>query len=271
MIPILPPVIRLYPLLLLGAATLVLASCTPGETTGDAEPGTDEAASNPMSTAADGELTVGDLIASVDETWPGVTSMRMTSMSGAVPTDSDTTPIAKGTVAIEEWTAPNSRRIIEQVDGVTINEQVFVDGQVYMWGMFVGTSVAPEVGPTTWVTLDPSIIPPDTPVGYRVSYLARAAGPPFGMVSEQMHERPVTESGTVQVGGRACTLYRFVDTTQLGERIEYELALDENNLPCQLVQRAGGFQNSTVYEINDPDLAIVAPDAPLPVSGTPEG
>src|SRR5690606_32897436 len=137
-----------------------------------------------------------------------VTSMRMTSVSGPVPTEDDSTPTVDGTVAIEEWTAPNNRRIIEQMDGVTINQQVFADGRVFMWGMFVGTSVAPEVGPATWVTLDPSVIPPDTPVGYRVAYLTRAAGPPFGMVSEQMRQRPVTESGTVQVAGRACTLYR---------------------------------------------------------------
>jgi hypothetical protein len=82
---------------------------------------------------------------------------------------------------------------------------------------------------------------------------------------------PAREAGEVEVGGRVCTVYTFADTTETGTRVDYELALDDANLPCQLVRRAGGFQDSSVFEVNVPDLQIAAPDAPTPVSGTPEG
>ena len=257
----------------LAIISLLLTACSLGSAQESLDPNpTNSVSSNPAPTAAEGELTVGDLITDVNDAWPNVTSMRITSISGAVPTESgDSSPVPQGAITIEEWVAPNDRRLIERVGGIVTNEQIYINGKVYMWGMFVGTSVAPEVGTGTWVTLDPKVIPPDTPVGYRVTYITREPGPPFVTISNDMRQRPARESGTVQVGGRSCTLYTFVDTTQLGERIDYELALDENNLPCQLVQRAGGFQNSSVYEINKPDIQIIAPDAPKPVSGTPEG
>jgi hypothetical protein len=260
-------------LLSLGLIAILLAGCSSGSApdTGETESG-DVTSSNPMPTAAEGELTVGSLLAQVDAAWPKVSTMRVTTMSGPVPTEGETqTSVAEGVITVEEWSEPNNRRIVELMGDQVVNEQVFVDGMVYMWGVFVGTSVAPEVGPDTWVMLDPALIPPDTPVGYRVSYITREPGTPFGTVSEEMQQRPAKESGTVRVSGRSCTLYTFIDTTQLGERIYYELALDVESLPCQLVQRGGGFQNSSVYEINDEDIQITPPDAATPVTGTPEG
>lgn len=265
---------RFVRLLSLGLIAVTLAACGPANTlqapAGEQE---DSAAEQDSSTPQDDILTVGDLINRIDAAWPSVTSLRVTSVSGPVPADdgADSTPPSRDVVTIEEWVAPNDRRIVERSGDAIVNEQVYIDGKVYMWGMFVGTSVAPEVGTQAWVTVDPTVVPPDTPVGYRVSYVSRDPGLPFGTVTADMRQRPANEAGTVQAGGRSCTLYTFVDSTQLGDRIDYELALDDNDLPCQLVQRAGGFQNSSVYEVNDPDIQIVAPDAPTPVSATPEG
>lgn len=251
------------------SALILLVACGSGSAQDNEQEPTADAPALP--TAEPGELTVDELLDRVEEAWPDVTSMRLSSTSGAIPTDTPVTPTAGTVVTYEEWVAPDSRRVVEEMDGTIINEQIFVDGRVFMWGNFVGTSVAPEVGSSTWVTVDPEVVPDDTPVGYRVTYLTREAGPPFGMVTEQLRQRPVRESGQVQAGGRECTVYTFVDSTQLGERIDFELALDENDLPCQIVQRAGGFQNSTVYEISVPGLEILAPDTPTLVSGTPEG
>ena len=264
---------QLARLLSLGLIAILLAGCSSGSApdTGEAESG-DLTSLDPMPTAAEGELTVGILLAQIDAAWPKVTNMRVTTMSGPVPAEGEPqTPVAEGVITVEEWAAPNNRRIVERMGDQVVNEQVFVDGMVYMWGMFVGTSVAPQVGSDTWVMLDPEVIPPDTPVGYRVNYIIREPGTPFGTVSEEMQRRPAKESGMVQVSDRSCTLYTFIDTTQLGDRIYYELALDIESLPCQLVQRGGGYQNSSVYEINDEDIRITPPDAATPVTGTPEG
>lgn len=268
-----PRLTPLNRLILPALLSILIVACSPGsaqEQSGP-EPGSTTPA-DPGPTAAEGQLTVGDLVDRMDDAWPTISSMRITSISGPVPTDSENgTPVAQGTVTVEEWVAPNTRRIVELMGDNVVNEHVFIDGKVYMWGMFVGTSVAPEVGPNTWVTLDPEVIPPDTPVGYRVAHIARDPGSPFANLLEETRQMPVTESGAVQVGARRCTLYTYVTTTQMGEQIDYELSLDENDLPCQYVQRAGGVQNSSVFEINSPDIQIIAPDAPTPVSGTPEG
>lgn len=258
-------------LIALAVSAVVLASCTSG---GDAD-----VASAPTvgptrapATAAPGQLSVGDLTGRINDAWADVTALRVTSSSGPVPVQTGSgTPAPAGSYAIETWTAPNNRQITEVVDGTVINEQVYMDGVVYMKGIFVGSAVAPEVGSGTWITLDKDVVPRDTPVGNRIAYLTREPASPFARMSDEMLVQPVIESGNVQVGGRTCTLYTFGDPDDEGDAIRYEIALDANDLPCQVVQRAGGFQNSSVYEVNTDGIEIVAPDDGTPVSGTPEG
>lgn len=252
-------------------SAVVLASCTNGEEANIADAPT-VGPTNLPATAAPGELSVGMLTQRINDAWGGVTALRVTSSSGPTPVQQGAgTQVPTASYAIETWTAPNNRQITEVVDGAVINEQVYMDGVVYMKGIFVVTAVAPEVGADTWITLDKTVVPRDTPTGNRVAYLTREPASPFARMSEDMLVQPVNESGTVQVGDRTCTLYTFGDANGDGDAIRYEIALDDNDLPCQVVQRAGGFQNSSVYEINTDEIEIEAPDAGTPVSGTPEG
>jgi hypothetical protein len=254
-------------MVVLSASLLVACGSTGSETS---DPPTPTATTAPA-TAAPGELSVGGLFERVNTAWSEVETLRVTSASGAVPQESSSvSPTPQGTYTVEEWSAPNNRRITELLDGTTINEQIYVDDTVYMRGFFVGMAVAPEVGSGTWIILDQNVVEPDTPVGNRVTYLTRDPASPFANMTPDILALPVTESGTVRVGERSCSLYTFGDAT--GESgIRYEIALDENDLPCQVVQRGGGFQNSSVYEINTGDIEIVAPLEGTPVSGTPEG
>jgi hypothetical protein len=248
-------------------SAVVLASCTSGNEADVANAPTDGPSTAPA-TAAPGQLSVGMLTQRINDAWGDVTGLRVTSSSGPTPRQQGAgTPVSPGSYAIEVWTAPNNRQITEVVDGAVINEQVYMDGIVYMKGIFV----APEVGADTWITLDKDVVPRDTPTGNRVAYLTREPASPFARMSNDMLVQPVIESGTVQVGDRTCTLYTFGDPNGEGDAIRYEIALDDHDLPCQVVQRAGGFQNSSVYEINTAEIKIVAPDAGTPVSGTPEG
>jgi hypothetical protein len=256
---------------ILAISTVVLISCT-----SDDEPEvTSEPTAAPTTaaaTAAPGQLSVGELTGRINDAWGDVDALRVTSSSGPTPIETSSgTPAASGSYAVETWIAPNNRAITEIVDGTVINQHLYKDGVIYMKGIFVSTAVAPEVGSDTWITIDEDIVPRDTPVGNRIAYLTREPASPFARMSEDMLLQPVTESGTVQVNGRSCTLYTFGDPNGDGNQIRYEIALDENDLPCQVVQRAGGFQNSSVYEINSDGIEIVAPDAGTPVSGTPEG
>lgn len=260
----------LFRLAVVATSALILASCTTEEndnaTAPQAEP------TSAPATAAPGEMSVADLTGRINDAWQGVTSLQVTSSSGPIPVQTGSgTPVPNSSYAIETWTAPNNRQITEVVDGTVINEQVYINGTIYMKGIFVGSAVAPEVGSGTWITLDQNVVPRDTPVGNRIAYLTREPASPFAGMSNDLLAQPVRESGNVQVGERTCTLYSFGDPGNEGDEIRYEVALDENDLPCQVVQRAGGYQNSSVYETNQDTITITAPDSGTPVAGTPEG
>lgn len=257
-------------LAVLSLSAVLLAACgTSGDENATA-PTTE--ATGAHATAAPGEMSVADLVTRINTAWDGVTALRVTSSSGPIPVDTGSgTPVADNSYAVEAWTTPNNREITEVVDGTVINEQMYVDGVIYMKGIFVGSAVAPEVGSGTWITLDKDVVPRDTPVGNRIAYLTREPASPFSNLTDDLLAQPVKESGTVQVGDRSCTLYTFGDPGDEGDEIRYEVALDANDLPCQVVQRAGGYQNSSVYEINTDAIQVVAPDAGTPVAGTPEG
>jgi hypothetical protein len=260
----------LFRLAALAFSAILLASCTSGNDDNANAPVAE--ATQAPATAAPGEMSVDELTGRINAAWDGVTALRVTSSSGPIPVQvASGTPAPSGSFAVESWTSPNNRQITEVVDGTIINEQVYVNGEVFMKGIFVGSAVAPEMGSGTWIILDREVIPRDTPVGNRVAYLTREPASPFAVMSEELLVQPVRESGTVRVGDRSCSLYTFGDPHGEGNEIRYEVALDENDRPCQVVQRAGGFQNSSVYEINEDDIQIIAPDSGTPVAGTPEG
>lgn len=256
---------------LLLAVTMLIACGTNGS---DPVEAPEPTATTSPPTAAPDETSVGELMEQINTAWDDIESFRVTSTSGPVPVASGSTPTAEGQATIEEWSAPNDRRVVELMDGTVINEQLYVDGTIYMRGLFVGTAVAPEIGSGTWITLDEELVPADTPVGLRVAHLTREPRSPFaeiGSTAPGLASQPVTQSGTVRVGDRRCTLYTFGDPFEDGSEIRYEIALDGDDRPCQVIQRGGGFQNSSIYEFNTGDISIEAPLEGTPVAGTPEG
>ena len=249
-----------FHLLIVFPLMLMLAAC------GDAN--VSEPSPTPgVPTAAPGQLTVADVVAMAEPAWPQVASMRTTSQSGTIPREGEEVAF---TGSVQDWTPNGDRHLIEFRDGEAVNEQISVGGTVYMRGQFVSAAVAPELDTTTWVSLDTTVVPADTPVGIQFRYLTREQDDPYGELTDDLLARPVQQGGTVTVGDRTCTIYTFGDENNTGTEIRYEMAVDETGLPCQVVQRAGDFQNSTVYEF-DLDITIEAPLDGTPVSGTPEG
>lgn len=225
------------------------------------------APTDPPPTPADGQMTVADVVAFSDEPWEEVTFMRTTSQSGPIPTEGENPPF---TGSVQDWTPNGDRRLLEFQEDTLINEHIWVDSVVYMRGQFVSSTVAPELDVNTWVILDTEVVPANTPVGDRIRLLTREQHGPYGELSDDILSRPVSEAGTVTVGERRCTMYTFGDENDTGTEIRYEIAVDDSGLPCQVIQRAGGYQNSTVYVFNL-DEEIEAPLEGTPVSGTPEG
>lgn len=253
-------------------SVVVLAGC--GSGTGKGPDPTVEPTSGPTNgpapTLTSDQISVGSLIDRIDAAWPTVRNSRETTWSGT-SSDSIGTPPPDQTVTTEELVLPSSRRVVVTTGGKPSDEQIAINGAVFFKGAFVVGAVAPFAGAATWVQVDPSIVPPDSIVGQRLSYLTGPIVPPYDTVTDDLRARAATPAGQILVGGHACDAFTFVDTTSNGSKIDYALSLDDRNLPCSLVQSAGGYENITVYEFNTPNLVIAAPKTATPVSATPEG
>jgi hypothetical protein len=242
---------------------LVLAGCGVGGDSDDPEPTLEPTATVPL---APGQKSVGEVLDEIAAATGTISSARTVFTTRTA----DGTPTANA-VTTEEYIAPDKRRIQTSTGSTVVDDQIAVGSAVYMRGAFVASAVAPMLGTEVWVTVDPSLVPADTPVGNVVGYLTGPFQMPFASVSDDMRGRGVTHAGQIESGGRTCTVWTFIDTSSFGDRIDYALSIDAQGLPCTLVERAGSIENVTTFEFNIPGLQIVAPDSATPVSGTPEG
>lgn len=237
---------------------LLLAACS----SGDADPTpTPAPTATPVPTLPAGALTVGELLARVETVWPSVQSMRTTFWTTAA--DAGATPPATGMVTIEEVILPNARRVVVLSDGGPTNEQLAIDGRVYMRGAVVPAVIAPLVDAETWVEVDPAATGSDSPIAMQVGYLLSPIESPFADISPETAAQEAIPGPEVTIDGRTCQVFSFGDPAG----VIHELAIDTDGLPCRLVQRAGGVANVTLYEFSVPDLVIVAPEVATPAAG----
>jgi hypothetical protein len=227
----------------------------------------------PAASPVAGDPTVGDLADRIAAAWNGVTSYRATftsfeSVPDASPVPSVGTspiasPVAGGVerVVVDEFILPNQRRRAETVGGQVVSEIVLVHEVVYLRGVVPkGMAGTPVVDPNEWVTLD-ATLPADSP--YRALYdeITAPPAPPYSALSQDERERIAHPIGETIVAGRTCTAYRIAETSNIGERLDVMIALDENDLPCSIETRASGTSQpigTTVFEFNLP-LTITAP------------
>lgn len=225
----------------------------------------------PPPTLQPGQVTVGSLLARVKASWGSVQSMRSDFTTTETNNATGGTPVStQQSHVVTEEVKPDQRRVVI-TDPTGTTEMLRIGNQIYMRGSFVAALVAPEVGPSNWVAIDPSVVPPDSPVGQQVAGLTAPIDPPYQTVSDQMKQRAATPAGQVQAGGRACTAYTFADVSPNGGKIDYTLAIDANGMICSLTEVAGTVENVTVFTFNLPDLRITAPNVATPVAATPEG
>jgi hypothetical protein len=250
--------IPLVPAFLLSA--LLLVSCSSGSSDPTQTP---EPTATMAPTLPPDAITVGDLVARVEAAWPQVVSMRTTFRSAELSTAG--TPAADSVVTIEEVVMPSDRHVVQEIDGEVTDEQLVVDGRVYMKGTLVPAAIAPQVDANTWVEVDPAAASSDSPAAMQVAYLLSPVVSPFAGVSTETRGMLATPIGDIVVDGRTCQGFTFGDSAGGEEGISYELTLDEQNLPCRLIQTAGGYASVTAYAFNVPDLTLTAPDIGTPV------
>lgn len=248
---------------------VTLAACSSGT---DSPPATVPRETTAAATPSlqPGQVRVGDLLARVEQSWSGVNNLRSVFTASQTPGSGMATPVALNEVIVDEI-KPDRRRIVIRENGVVTEEQIAVGETIYLRGAFVSALVVPNAGSQTWVTADPSPVPPDSPVGRQLAALRAPITPPFQSVSAETRALPATPAGDVQIGGQTCDAYTFTtsDPTS-GGAIMTTLMLDDEGRLCALERSAGGVTNRTVFSYNLPDLAIEPPLAATPVSGTPE-
>jgi len=237
---------------------VVLAACADGDAD-PTPPPAPTAATPPMLPA--GALTVGELFTRIEAAWPTVRSMRTTFWT--TTTDAGGTPPSTGTVTIEEAVRPNGRRVVILNDGGPTDEQVAVDGRVYMRGAVVPAAIAPMVDSQTWVEIDPAAAGSNSPIAMQIAYLLSLIESPFADLSPETAALEAVSGSEVTIGGRTCQVFTFGDPAG----VMHELAIGADGRPCRLVQRAGGVSNVTLYEFDVPDLTIAAPEVATPVGG----
>ncbi|CAA9555225.1 MAG: hypothetical protein AVDCRST_MAG70-1234 [uncultured Thermomicrobiales bacterium] len=221
---------------------------------------------------------VGSLVARANAAWAGIRSYRAVEVSGqtgTVPVDTAVTPGASPVAAagevliVDEVVFPDSRHQTISEGGVG-SEVIASGGLLYMRGALAATFVDPAVGLSSWVIVDPARVPPESPLGTFVSRFvgaeATAFTAPFGIPSAETASLPVRSLGPVTSGVRSCVAYEVVQTTQIGERIEIVLAIDEAGLACYQETRAGTITNRVTFSDFDADIAIVAPAGAVPAA-----
>lgn len=246
--------------LLIVAFVLLVATGCSTETADQGPAPTSTPAPTAVPTLTPGATSVGDLIERVDQVWPTVTSMRTTFW--ATMGSPQSTPPALGAVTVETVIVPASRHVTQLQDGAIVDEQIALNGRVYMKGSIVVAAIAPMVGTEAWVEVDPAAATSDNPLSMQVNYLLEPVHHPFGLISPETLASEAIPLDPITIGDRTCQNYTFGD--QSGNGIRYELSIDEANLPCQLLQFGGDYVNVTLYEFNVPGLSISAPDVATP-------
>ncbi|MDQ3443485.1 MAG: hypothetical protein M3490_07745 [Chloroflexota bacterium] len=248
---------RMFPVTVVGLIVLLLASCSSdgtGSTPQTVPPAT------VISTLPDSALTVGEVLARLEAAWPSVQSMRTTFWSAEGPAGA--TPPVIGMVTVEEVRLPADRRLVISQHGMITDEQVVVDGQIYMKGTLVPAAIAPMVDTETWVEVDPAASGTGSPVSMQISYLLSPIVSPFADTFPETAGLEITPGDNLTVTGRSCETFAFGDP----EGVSYELSLDAADLPCRFVQSASGHANVTLYDFNDPGLSIAAPTLSTPAA-----
>lgn len=212
-------------------------------------------------TVTPGGTTVGSLIDLIASSWVSVSSLQTTFWSQEG--EAIGSPPSSAEVTVESVVAPSSRHVVRSLNGVVVEEQMAVDGRVYMKGQIVVAAIAPMMGTDTWVEVDPAAATSTAAIAAQVDWLLSPIESPFAMVSSETRMLEAFPGESIEVNGRHCNVWLF----GTAEGITQELAIDEQSLPCRLVQRAGGYTNVTLYEPNPTELKIVAPEIATPTVG----
>ncbi len=256
------------------AATTTSSDQAPGGGTGS--PAAASAVASPS-----GALTLGELAGRIDAAWGGVSSFRSVFLienasAAASPTAS---PIASPGAAagqteiVREVILPDRQHQIERVNGAVVSEAIVIGNRAYLRGAEART-LQPEIDDTTWVAID---LAGFGSMAGNDPLLARLAAPvesPAANIPDNLRPQELRPLGPVEVGDRTCQAYAAAATTELGNRIDLTIAVDDADLPCFVESRSGAAGGRETFEAYNLPLTIDAPATTVAAAspvGTPAG
>ena len=254
---------RIVPTVSILAGAVMLGACSPE---GDTAP--EPTATSVAISFGPNDTAVGTLINESQVAWAEVE--RWTSET-RIEASSDGSAIAEPSVTTEEVVLPNNRHILNMNGENVVSEETIVNGMIYVRGPLVSSSIFPGVDAETWISFSPNQVPPETALAQRASYLTSPPEFPFATVTEETRALPASPAGEIQVNGDTCHVFTFTSagSGSDGESIEYRIAFDDADRPCQLVREAGGIVETTTWTYDDGEIAIRPPENARPVDTFP--
>ena len=250
-----------------------------------ADPAEVAAVSTPAS-PIEGLLTFGDLADRVGAAWPEVESYRVafvgTALSGPAGAGTPAArpaatpganPIARPRetyTTVREVALPDRQRQTVTGLGDDDHEAVAIGNALFVRGPVVDR-ISPGSPDSAWIELDPTSLPEGALLLDLLGGLPELPGAPLATLPERLREQDVRELDAVEHDGRECRVYAAADTVPAtGMRVDYTIAIDENDVPCFVETGAGGVaQGRDEYTGINADLDISAPPSATPVSIPP--
>lgn len=243
------------------AGTVLLTGCTLED---DLEP--EPTATATAVTFGPNDIAVGTLIDQSSTAWEDVdawqSETRIESPGGGASA-------AAPSVSSERVILPNERHVLNMNGETVVSEEIATGGMMYMRGTLVTSSIYPDVDAETWISFSPDQAPPDTALAQRVAYLTSPPAYPFASVTEETRSLPAKPAGEIQVDEQVCLVYQFTTTDTDSEGIDYRIAFDEADRPCQLVREGGGVVETTVWSYPPSPEPITPPDEAVQVESFP--
>ena len=209
-------------------------------------------------------LTLGELTNRVNTAWEGVESFQVTSTSqGLAVSEQQGTPVATPVAS------PVSRQTVEivfardvilpdlQRQGVSglgsEDHEAIVSGDTIFVRGPLAEEIAPGIPPDTWISVNADDIPAGSVLAHALGGLPALPPAPLAAFPERVLTQEVRELGSAEFEGRDCQLFGAADTvTTTGTRVDYAIAIDDQDLPCFIETSSGGviLNRSEFRDIN---------------------
>lgn len=250
---------QLIALTVLIAGALLLGACSADTL----EP---EPTATPTAVAFDpGDVAVGTLIDDALPSWREVGAWTSKTRGDTSATEGGISSSTTTTVI-----PPDQRHVLTMNGETVVTEEIVLDGTIYMRGTLVASSIYPSVDAETWISFTPDQVPAGSVLEQEVAFLTSPPAYPFADFTEETRALPASPTGEVRVDDRACAAWTFTTTTPDQPGIDYTIAFDAENRPCELIRESGGVVETTTWSYPTTPEPIEAPDNVTPVEAFPD-